>query len=70
MNENEKYSRLLELSSVGKLTAETYPIFKDFKDALDTDRVFGDYEKRVVIVSSDNLHIEYLFVREKDYEAN
>ncbi len=65
MNENEKYSRILELSSVGKLTAGNYPTFKDFKDALGTDRVFGDYEKRVIIISSDNLHIEYLFVREE-----
>jgi len=64
VNENEKYSRILELSSVGKLTIGTYPTFKNFKDALDTDRVFGDYEKRVIIISSDNLHIEYLFVRE------
>ncbi len=66
MNENEKYSRILELSSVGKLTTGNYPTFRDFRNALDTDRVFGDYEKRVIIISSDNLHIEYLFVREKD----
>jgi hypothetical protein len=66
VNENEKYSRILELSSVGKKTAGTYPTFKDFKGALDTDRVFGDYEKRVIIISSDNRHVEYLFVREKD----
>ena len=64
MDEKDKYSRLLELSSIGKSTAGTYPTFKDFIDALDTDRVFGDYEKRVVIISSDNQHIEYLFVRE------
>ena len=68
MNEQEKYSRILELSSVGKKTAGTYPTFKDFKDALDTDRVFGDYKKRVIIISSDNLHIEYIFVREKENE--
>ncbi len=66
MNENEKYSIILELSSVGKLTAGTYPTLKDFRDALATDRVFGDYEKRVIIISSDNRHIEYLFVREEE----
>ena len=66
MNENEKYSRILELSSVGKLTTGTYPTFRDFKDALDTDRVFGDYDKRAVIISSDSRHIEYLFVREDE----
>ena len=64
MNENEKYSKILELSSVGKRTAGNYPTFKDFRDALDTDRVFGDYEKRVIIISSDNRHVEYLFVQE------
>ena len=66
MNENEKYSRILELSSIGKSTVGTYPTFRDFKDALDTDRVFGDHEKRVIIISSDNRHIEYLFVREDE----
>jgi hypothetical protein len=64
MDEKDKYSRILELSSIGKSTAGTYPTLKDFMSALDTDRVFGDYEKRVVIISSDNQHIEYLFVRE------
>ena len=64
MNENEKYSKILGLSSVGKRTAGTYPTFREFKDALDTDRVFGDYDKRVSIISSDNRHVEYLFVRE------
>lgn len=66
MNEKDKYSRLLELSSVGKLTAGRYPTLKDFRNALDTNRVFGDYKKRVAIISSDNLHIEYLFVQEEN----
>ena len=65
MNDQEKYSRILELSSVCVATAGTYPTFKDFRDALDTDRVFGDYKKRVIIISSDNRHVEYLFVREE-----
>ena len=60
MNENEKYSRMLELSSVGNRTG-AYPTFRDFKDALDTDRVFGDYDKRVIIINSDNRHVEYLY---------
>lgn len=64
MNEEEKYSKLLELSSIGRQTAGIYPTFKEFKDALDTDRVFGDYEKRIVIISTDNQRVEYLFVRE------
>ncbi len=66
MNENEKYSRILGLSSIGKRTAGTYPTFKDFKDALDTDRVFGDYDKRAVIISSDSRDVEYLFVQEDE----
>ena len=64
MNKEEKHSKVLELSSIGSRTAGTYPTLKDFKDALESDRVFGDYEKRVVIIGSDDLHIEYLFVRE------
>ena len=64
MTEREKHSKILELSSIGKLTAGRYPTFKEFKEALDAERVFGDYDKRVVIISTDNLHIEYLFVRE------
>ena len=40
-----------------------------FVGCSDGARVFGDYEKRVIIISSDNLHIEYLFVREKDAGA-
>lgn len=43
MNEREKYSKLLELSSIGELTAATYPTFKEFKDALDTNRVFDAF---------------------------
>ena len=65
MNAMCKYSRMIELSSIGKATAGTYPTFEEFKKALDTARVFGDYEKRIVIISPDNLHIEYLFVREE-----
>jgi len=42
----------------------TIRTFRDFKNALDIGRVFGDYEKRVVIIGSDNQHIEYLFVQE------
>jgi len=64
VNENEKYSRMLGLSSVGNQTAGTYPTFRDFKDALDTDRVFGDYDKRVIIINNDNRHVEYLFAGE------
>ena len=66
MNEEGRYSKLFELSSIGKLTAGTYPTFKEFKNALDTERVFGDYEKRVVIVSNEphNHHIQYILVRE------
>jgi len=64
MNKEEKYSRVLELSSIGKMTVGTYPTLQDFKDALESDRVFGDYERRVVIIGSNNLHIEYLFVKE------
>ena len=65
MNNEEKYSRLLGLSSIGKRTSGAYPTLRDFRDALDASRVFGDYERRVVIIGSDNLHIEYLFVREE-----
>ena len=64
MNEREKYSKLLELSSIGTLTTGEYPTFKEFKEALDTNRVFGDYEKRIVIISTDNQRVEYLLVRE------
>ena len=66
MNENEKYSMILRLSSVGNRTVGTYPTFRDFKDALDTDRVFGDYDKRTIIISSNNRHVEYLFAGEDE----
>ena len=42
-----------------------YPTLKEFRQALSAGRVFGDYERRVVIIGSDNLHIEYLFVKEE-----
>ena len=70
MNVVSKYSRMIELTSIGKATAGTYPTFEEFRIALDTARVFGDYEKRVVIISPDNLHIEYLFVREQGEQSN
>ena len=65
MNEEEKHSSILKLSSIGRRTAGMYPTLKEFREALKSGRVFGDYEKRVVIIGSDNLHIEYLFVKEK-----
>jgi len=66
MSAREKYFKILELSSVGKSTAGTYPTFKEFRDALDSGRVYGDYDKRVVIVSNNprSQYIQYIFVRE------
>ena len=59
-----KYSKMTDMASIGKATAGMYPTFEEFRKALETDRVFGDYEMRIVIISPDNLHIDYLFVRE------
>ena len=63
MTVEEKYSKILKLRSVGNLTAGTYPTLREFQDALENNRVFGDYEKRVVIMSNDphDHSIQYIF---------
>ena len=63
MTIEDKHARILKLSSIGKLTTGTYPTFREFKDALENNRVFGDYEKRVVIMGNDN-NIQYIFALE------
>ena len=65
MTDREKYAIVLEMSSIGRSTAGTYPTFQEFRDALRNERVYGDYDRRVVIVSNNpGNHIQYIFVRE------
>lgn len=51
LNASEKYQRLHIMKSVGQFTRYEYPTLAEFKRALRENRVAGDYNKKIVIVS-------------------
>lgn len=64
MTDEEKYKIILNMESIDPNTAGRYPTKVQFLEALAEGRVAGDFENRVVIVSTD-LQQQYRFTRQK-----
>ena len=58
---DEKYAAVLKMESIGQFTRGKYLTRKAFFRALAEARVFGDYTKRILVVSNEPKQ-EYTFV--------
>jgi len=64
MTDDEKYKAIIVMESIDTKTAGRYPTKAQFLEALADGRVAGDFENRVVIVSTDPQH-QYRFTKQK-----
>ena len=62
MNREEKYAAIREMESIGQLTKGEYPSKTAFFRALAENRVAGNYDERIAIVSN-NPREQYTFVK-------
>ncbi|MFC1713567.1 hypothetical protein ACFL6S_07865 [Candidatus Poribacteria bacterium] len=64
MTDGEKYKAIIAMESIDSKTAGRYPTKVQFLEALAEGRVAGDFQNRVVIVSTDPQH-QYRFTKQK-----
>ena len=64
MTSDEKYKAIISMESIDPSTAGRYPTKAQFLEALAEGRVAGDFQNRVVVVSTDPQH-QYRFTKQK-----
>lgn len=64
MTIKEKYSCINNMQNIDTYTKGKYPSLASFKKSLAENRVSGDYDKRIVIISNE-LSEQYTFVQSK-----
>ena len=64
MTSDEKYKAIIVMESIDSKTTGRYPTKAQFLEALAEGRVAGDFQNRVVIVSTDPQH-QYRFTKQK-----
>lgn len=64
MTDDDRYRAIINMESIDPNTAGRYPTKAQFLEALADGRVAGDFENRVVIVST-NPQQQYRFTKQK-----